>query len=133
VGQLLGLRFSGGSFNADGKIELSGFTDKDLADSVKGALDFDWRYGAVSLPAGTHGREVTESPAALAKSASVPPALAHFDRWTAEAQIADGLITLKRNQVQRGFHKQAVEAKLTLGNPPKVTFAAPKETQAKKR
>ena len=37
------------------------------------------------------------------------------------------MIALKKNQVQRGSHKQAVEATLTLGNPPKVAFAAPTE------
>jgi len=133
VGQLLGLRCSGSAFDAEGRIELSGFTDKDLADSVKGTLHFDWRYGAVSLPAGAHGSDAAGSPPALAASASVPPALARFDRWTAEAAIANGSITLKQNQVQRGSHKQAVDATVTLGDPPKVTFAAPKETQAKKR
>ena len=127
VGQLLGLRFSGAGLDAEGKIELSGFTDKDLADSVQGTLNFDWRYGTVSLPAGAPRRNGSESPAALAKTASIPPALAHFDRWTAQAEIANGMIALKKNQVQRGSHKQAVEATLTLGNPPKVAFAAPTE------
>jgi hypothetical protein len=131
VGQLLGLRCSGSAFDAEGKIELSGFTDKDLADSVKGTLHFDWRHGTVSLPAGAHGSDAAESPAALATSASVPPALARFDRWTAKAEVAGGSISLKQNQVQRGSHKQAVEATLSLGNPPKVTFAAPKVALAK--
>jgi hypothetical protein len=127
VGQLLGLRFSGAGLDAEGKIEVSGFTDKDLADSVKGTLDFDWRYGAVSLPAEAHRRNAAESPAALAKGASIPPALARFDRWTAQAEIANGTITLKQNHVQHGSRKQAVEATLILGNPPVVTFAAPTE------
>jgi hypothetical protein len=133
VGQLVGLRFSGGVIDADGKIELSGFTDKDLADSVKGTLRFDWRHGAVSAPAGGHGGELTESPAALPATASVPSALVRFDHWTAEAGIANGTITLNQNQVRRGTRKQAVEATLTLGNPPKVTFVASKEEQPKRR
>jgi hypothetical protein len=62
---------------------------------------------------------------------SVPPALARFDRWTAEAEIANGTIALKQNQVRRGTRKQTVEATLTFGDPPKVTFAAPKVGLAK--
>ena len=41
---------------------------------------------------------------------SVPPALARFDRWTADAEIANGALTLKENQVKRGAHTQPVQA-----------------------
>jgi len=132
VGRLLGLRWSGGVFNADAKIELSGFTDKDLAASAKGVLHFDWRHGTVGSPGGAQAggqeKDRAASSAALPAAAPVPPALARFDRWTAEAGIANGTITLQQNQVRRGFRKQAVEATVTLGYPPKVTFAAPKAT-----
>ncbi len=121
VGKLLGLSWSGRTLDGEGKIELSGFTDKDLAASVKGTLHFDWRHGAVA-------RQEGDSFAAVA----VPPALARFDRWTADADLADGTIKLDRNEVQQGDRKHAVDATLTFGNPPKVSFAAPKETQAKR-
>ncbi|MGA3264988.1 MAG: AsmA family protein [Terracidiphilus sp.] len=121
VGQLLGLRWSGGVFNADGRIDLSGYTDKNLTASAKGALHFEWRHGSVGAPA------------ASSAAAPVPAALARFDRWTADAEIANGAITLKQNQVQQGVRKRAVEAAVTLGDPPKVTFAAPIETHPKKR
>ena len=117
VGDLLGLTWSGRTFNADGKIDLAGFTDNDLAASVKGTLHFDWQRGAITGP---------ES------SVDLPVALARFDRWTADADIANGNITLKANQVQQGSHKRTVEAVLTLGNPPRVAFSGPKETQAKR-
>jgi hypothetical protein len=117
VGQLLGMRWSGGVFSADGRIDLSGYTDKDLAASAKGTLHFEWRHGFVSAPA------------ASSSAASVPPALARFDRWTADAEIANGAITLKQNQVQQGARKRVVEAAVTLGNPPTVTFATQKEKQ----
>jgi len=117
VGQLLGMHWSGGDLAADGKIELSGFTDKDLAASVKGTVHFDWRRGAVTAPEAETG---------------VPAALARFDRWTANAAIANGTITLKENQVQQGSHKRSVEATLTLGEPPKVNFDVPKEAQGKR-
>lgn len=117
VGQLLGLHWSGGVFTADGDIDLAGFTDKDLAASVKGTVHFDWRRGAV---------------ASSGPGGSVPAPLARFDRWTADAAIANGAVTLKENEVQQGSRKHAVEATLTLGEPPKVIFAVPKETQAKR-
>jgi hypothetical protein len=121
VGNLMGLRWTGRSFDADGKIDLSGFTGKDLADSVNGTLHFDWQLGAVAA------LENAESPAA-----AVPAALGRFDRWTGDAEIANGTITLKQNQVQQGFRKRAVQGALTLGDHPTVSFVAPSETQAKR-
>jgi hypothetical protein len=118
VGQLLGLNWTGRTFNADGKIDLSGFTDKDLAASVKGTLHFDWQRGTM---AGAEGSD------------DVPAALARFDRWTADADVANGAVTLKQNQVQLGSHKQAVEAALTLENPPKIAFRPPNEVAVKHR
>jgi hypothetical protein len=109
VGPLVDQHWSSGVFEANGKIELSGFTEKDLATSAKGTLHFDWRHGAVSAAGG-----------------SVPPALSHFDRWTADAEIANGAITLKQNQVQSVAHSGTVEATATLGAGAKASFAAPK-------
>ena len=117
VGQLLGLRWSGGVLNADGRIDLSGYTDKDLAASAKGTLHFEWRHGSVGAPA------------ASSAAAPVPLALARFDRWTADAEIANGAITLQQNQVQQGARKRAVEAAVTLGDPPRVAFKTQKEKQ----
>jgi len=107
VGHLLGLRFSGGTIDGSGKIELTGYTDADLAASAKGALHFDWRQGAVT-----------------AASGNVPPALARFDRWTVDAEIADGALTLKENQVKHGVHTTPVQAAVTLTDPPEVAFPA---------
>jgi hypothetical protein len=129
VGQLVGLRCSGGEFTADGKIELTGFADKELAASAKGTLHFEWRHGSVTGAAIQGNRHA----APLLPAESVPPALARFDRWTADADIANGTIKLKQNQVQQGSRKHAVEAAVTLADPPVVTFLAPKETVAKKR
>jgi len=118
VGQLMGQKWSGGLFEADGKMELSGFTDKDLAASAKGTLHFDWRHGVVAA-----GEDL---------AGTVPAALARFDRWTADAAIANGAITLRQNQAQQGSRKQAVEGTLTFADPPKVTFTAAKEAQAQR-
>ena len=115
VGQLLGLRWSGGALDADGKIDLSGLTDKDLAASAKGALHFNWRYGAMN---------------GSAASPTIPLTLHRFDRWTGDAEIANGALALKENQATQGGRRRAVEATVTFGNPPKVVFIVRKETPA---
>jgi uncharacterized protein involved in outer membrane biogenesis len=132
VGKLLGMRWTGGNLDADGKIDLSGFTDKDLTGSAKGTLHFEWRHGAINAQGSGQMRVLSARSAALPATALVPPALARFDRWTADAEIADGAVTLKQNEVRQGVRKRAVEATVTFGDPPKVAFTAPKETQAKR-
>ncbi|MFZ0743881.1 MAG: AsmA family protein [Terracidiphilus sp.] len=107
--QLLSLRCTGGALDGNGKVELSGFTDKDLAASAKGVLHFDWQRGSF----------------AKAPGSPVPAALARFSHWTADAEIAKDAVTLNQNQVQQGRHKSAVEASISFGDPPRVTFTAP--------
>ena len=114
VGQLLGASWSGSNFNAEGRIELSGFTDMDLATSAKGTLHFDWQHGSIKSVSGS------------AASAVIPAALAHFDRWTADADVANGAITLKENQAQQGSRKSGIEGSLTFGTPARVSFATAK-------
>jgi hypothetical protein len=121
VGELLGLTWSGRTFDADGKIDLSGFTKEDLAASAKGTLRFDWRHGAVEA-------QDEAAPGAM----RIPAELARFDQWTADAEIANGTITLKANQVQQGSQKRTLGATLTLGDPPRVNFSVTKETQARR-
>jgi hypothetical protein len=116
LGQLLGMHWPGGSFVADSKIELAGYTGKDLAASAKGTLHFEWQHGGVAGPA-----------------AQVPQALARFDRWTGDAAIANGAITLGQSEVQQGKRKRLVAGAVTLGEPVKAVFTGPKEALAKKR
>ncbi len=120
VGQLLGLRFTGTAFDADGKISLSGFTGKDLTASVKGSLHFEWRHGSVAAPGKSSAGK------------AIPAALTRFDRWSGDAEIANDAITLKQNQVQRGARKQTVEATVTLGHPSRVEFVVPEGTKTKR-
>jgi len=115
VGHLLGQRWSRGSFDGNAKIELAGFAGSDLADSAKGSLHFEWQGGTVAPP-----------------PASIPPSLARFDRWTADAEIANGSLTLKESQVKRGPHSEPVQATVTLTDPPKVAFDAPRQPPAKR-
>jgi len=122
VGSLVGMHWSGSGVYGTGKIELSGFTDKDLTASAKGNMHFELRRGAIT------GSDPAET---------VPAALTRFDSWTADAEIAGGAIVLKENQVRRGAHESSVTASVAFGTPPKVTFAPPKgipsETEAAKR
>jgi hypothetical protein len=121
VGKLVGMKWTGGAFEADGKIDLSGFTAKDLSASAKGNLHFEWRRGMVETQGGV-------APA----TGSVPAALKRFDSWTADAEIANGTIALKDNAVQLGRNKLALGGTLSLGEPPKMSFAESKETQARR-
>jgi hypothetical protein len=126
VGALLGLRWAGGGFTANGKIELSGYSVSELAASAKGDLHFEWRNGAMG-----------NQPSALSKAGPVPAALGRFDRFAADASIANGAITLNQNEVivNQGpgvARKKSVEATVTFGDPPIVTFPTPKETLTEK-
>lgn len=103
VAQLVGQRWSGGSLNGDIDLSMSGFTAADLSTSARGTLHFDWRNGGAA-PAG-------------------PAAVAHFDRWTGEAAIGNGQITLGKNDAQRGSRTTAVQGSVKFGNPPRLTFA----------
>jgi hypothetical protein len=112
VGQLLGLRSTGGAFNGTGKIALTGFTGDDLSASAKGSLHFEWQRGTVA-------------------AAGVPPELARFDRWSGDAAIGNGSLTLQENQVKRGDRTAQVQAAVTLAIPPKIAFVVPKAVAAK--
>jgi hypothetical protein len=117
--QVLELTCSGTSIDGDGKIELSGFAGKDLAGSATGSLNFDWKKGAITGRAGA--------------AEAVPQVLARFDEWNGSAVIADGVLTLKDNQVKQGKRTSSVNATVTFGEPPKVIFAAPKGTPGLKK
>jgi hypothetical protein len=120
VCKLLGLSCAGGSFDANGKINLSGFTGQDLAASAKGNLHFEWRHGAV------RGRTIP-APVAL------PPSLARFERWTGDAAVVNGAVALSENQIEQGARRSTVTASITLSDPPKVTLAMPRKAALSKR
>jgi len=122
VGAMLGLRWAGAPLNGNGKIELTGYTAGDFAASAHGTLHFECRRGAI-------GNQPSES----AKAGPVPAALGRFDRWSGDAAIADGVLTLDPSSVTTGAHKQSLQAKVTFGDPPVVSFVAPKQTVAKKQ
>jgi AsmA family/AsmA-like C-terminal region len=118
--RVIELKCTGASFDGHGKLEMAGYTGKDLANSAKGTVHFDWRKGAISGRTGTSAE-------------SVPPMVARFDRWSGDAEIANGAVTLKENQVQQGARKGLVNASVSFGDPPKVSFAPPKSAVAVKK
>ena len=117
VFQLMGMNGAGEPISGSGQIELSGYTDKDLADSAKGDLHFNWSHGALT--------SLTNAP--------VPPALARFDRFSGDGAIAGGNLRLGKNQIQRGTRKATVEAKVIFGIPAQVEFGSPPAPTAAKR
>jgi hypothetical protein len=123
VGRLLGLRWSGEALSGSGNLDLSGYTGDDLSASAKGTLHFEVRRGIIAT-----AKPVTA--ASPSKPLLIPASLAHFDRWTADATIANGNILLGQNQIISGSRKQSVEATITFGDPPQLNFPAPKETRA---
>jgi hypothetical protein len=119
VCRLFGLRCTGGLINAQGHVELSGFTDQDLGSSASGTLHFEWRHGSLQQ------RAESET--------DLPKALAHFDRWTADAQIAKNGATLAQSEVDQGSHKVRVDGTVTFADAPAISFNEPKPTEAVKQ
>jgi hypothetical protein len=119
---------SGGVFNADGKMELVGFTDADLASSAKGALHFEWRHGAVVAEVGRRAGSAIKLSGAL----PAPAALGRFDKWSGDAEIGGGTVTIQQSEAVLAGRSRAVDAVVTLGDPPKVSFTQPRETRAKR-
>jgi len=112
--QLFKLHCTVGSVDGSGKLTLTGFSADDLAASAAGSLHFEWHHGAISAPA-------------------VPRALARFTRWTGDASIGQGAMTLKQAQVQQGLRTDAVDASITLTDPPKIAFPSEKPAEPEHR
>jgi len=123
VGGLLGLRWTGEALSGTGNLDLSGYTGDDLAASAKGTLHFEARRGIITAAK-------LQTAGAPTKPPIIPAALARFDHWTADATIANGNIQLGQNQIIVGARKRSVEATITFGDPPQLSFPAPKEARA---
>lgn len=107
LGELVGMKWSGGPIAGDGHLELAGYTTADLTSSATGKLHLDWPHGSMVSIVGT----------------PVPAALARFDRFTADIAIADSSFTLGKNEVQHGARKSSVAATAEFGTPASVSFA----------
>jgi uncharacterized protein involved in outer membrane biogenesis len=137
VGRLVGSAWTGRNFDGEGKVELSGFTGKDLAASGKGTLHFAWQNGSVANRNDAARNDAVGSVTAggdedPTSATEVPAALTRFDLWTADAEIGNGSITLKENLVRQGSHKRTVAGAMTLSEPPALTFTVPRPTQAQR-
>ena len=125
VGKLLGMRWAGGPFDAEGKIELAGLTARELAGSAKGTLHFEWRRGAIQSIAAPILRSANIKTAtfnAHTEREAIPPQLGRFNSFSGDAKIAEGKITLSSCNVVRNGHHRPVDAQLTFGDPPEITF-----------
>jgi hypothetical protein len=112
--KFLELRCTGGPVDVSGKFSLAGFTQKDLSASTTGTLHVEWRRGGMLGRLGPS-----------AKKAVLPAPLARFDRWTADADIANATVVFGKNQILQGSRKATVKASIDFGEPPQMTFAAP--------
>lgn len=124
VGRLLGLRWSGQPLSGYGKVDLSGYTAKDLATSAKGTLHLEAGSGAIAML-----KQPALAKSAASGGAAAPAALARFDHLNVDANVGDDGIRLGQNQVVARGRKRSVEATITFGEPPVVSFAGPKEAQ----
>jgi hypothetical protein len=118
--RLLELKCAGTRLDGNGKIELTGYSGKDLASSAKGTLHYDWKRGAITGRIGGTG-------------SGAPPALAHFDSWSGDAEIANGAVTLGSNEIKSGARTGSVTGAITLGAPPRVSFGIAKPSSDQKK
>ena len=113
--ELFSLQCIGGPIDGNGKVALSGFTEKDLMASATGALLFEWRHGAIRANPATQ----------------IPKSLTRFDRWNGDVTIANGEVTLKQSEVQHGLYGSDADATITFANPPVVKFGGSTPADAK--
>ncbi len=80
-------RWGGGVANFSAQLRMSGFDAKDLAQSAKGTLHWNWTKGGLAA----------ESPLPVAAQPFM-----HFDQWSADAAVADSTITITHSLLARG-------------------------------
>ena len=118
--RLLELKCTGKSIDLTGKVELAGFSDSELGSSAKGNLHFNWKKGGVT----SRTSEADDA---------IPASLTRFDDWSADAEIAGNAVTLGENTAGVGKRTTTIKSSaITFGDPPKVTFSAPKGATAQK-
>jgi hypothetical protein len=117
VCELLAVQCTGGQIAGNGKVELAGFSDRELAASAKGKLHFEWRHGTLDPDSGSQ----------------IPRTMTHFDRLVANATIANNGATIRQGQIALGSRKADLDVTVTFANPPSVSFDEPNATQSAKR
>jgi hypothetical protein len=104
--QLFALQCAGGPIDGNGRVELSGFLEKELADSATGTVHFEWRHGTVRSDPTTQ----------------IPRALVRFDRWDGDAAIANHEITLKQSEIKQGGHRSDTDLTINFGSATTIRF-----------
>jgi hypothetical protein len=114
VCELLALHCTEGEVAGRGKIELTGFSDRELAASAKGTLHFEWRHGGFDP----------------SSADDLPKELTRFDRLAGDATIANNGAIIQKGQVALGEHKSPLDATVIFANPPAVAFGETPSSQA---
>ncbi len=103
------LSFSGGKLSGTADLTTQGGTETQWIASATGSLHFDW----------THGN--------LSSSTSVANiAAGSFNRWTGQATLQAGRLTLDANKLTRRGHSETLVGTLPFGGPPQLSVSASK-------
>jgi len=118
---VLGLGRTAGKLNLEGKIELSGYSGRDLASSATGTVHFQWRNGSV-----------INSGAGAQKTNPAFVALERFDYWSGDGVVGGGKIDFKASEIDSGTGKRAVDATVVFGTQAKVSFTTDEKAAGNK-
>jgi AsmA family/AsmA-like C-terminal region len=95
-----------GIVSASAKVDLSGYSADNLAQSARGTFHWDWTQGALGL---------------------APAALTHFDHWSADGAIKNTQLVLDHSQVTRGPLKEPVSGTISFDRKLNLTVASQDE------
>lgn len=102
LAELFHEKWGSGLFNLNTHLDLTGYTEDELASSAKGTFHWDWTHGSLS----------TEAAAELAR----------FDRWQAEGAVAEKLLTLAHSRLTRGKMSLPVTGAISFGRGLKLSL-----------
>jgi hypothetical protein len=105
--ELLGAAGASGTVSAHGQVKLSGFTQKDLAASATGSLDFDWQGGSIT---------------------TIPARSIAIRRWKGTVALGNGKAVLGDNTLQASQASQpplTISGEAPFGGPLRLTVKTP--------
>jgi hypothetical protein len=116
--------WSGGPLSGHAGIQLSGLTDKQLAASATGTVNFAWTHG--SIPAAGPTRAISAAPASPAGDSSISQSLPdlRFDDWTGTATLHSGQAQLGENAMRQGKRILSITGAIPFGAPAKLAVAS---------
>jgi AsmA-like C-terminal region/AsmA family len=91
--------WGGGAANFTAQWKMAGLTAQDLAQSVTGAVHWDWTKGTLGT---------------AAPSFPSTQALAHFDEWSGDATIQDSVINIEQSRMTRGAEAIPLSGTITF-------------------